>query len=373
MKLLVIFDSDPELMSSWSGVPCHFLRAARTTGHICVSAYCDDVLWIKIPRVIYNRIWRQLFHKNECVQFGHGWLGMKLMSLWLRRQVARTKPEAVIAFSYEYNATGITVPVVLIHDWFNGKAKAEKTPELLTWGERRQLAIQVACVKASTFSVSLYPSACDWMKTLCGDKMRYFGNPVNVDFEPDADEWTRERISSRHILCIGGNYYRENVETVIKAVGLLREKNRDLAKDIEIDVIGVKDVPHPADIKVNFYGYLDKNDAAQGETYRALLRKARCVVNVRTGWGGGSSIVEAMYCYCPVIIGDYPDMVAAYGKEESFGRYCAQGDSIDCSRVIAELMMLNEEYVGMCRSAHQIQAQMTYPQFINTLERELKV
>ena len=153
MKLLVVYNSDPEQIGSWSGVPYYFLKAARSLGHICVTAYCDNIPWIKIPRVFYNRLWRKLFHPKECVQFGHSRLGMKLMSFWLRQQVERISPDAVIVFSYEYNASGIHAPVILIHDWFNGKTKAEKTPQFLSCSERGQLANQIACVKASFFSI----------------------------------------------------------------------------------------------------------------------------------------------------------------------------------------------------------------------------
>lgn len=361
MKLLLIANGNAESPRTWSGVPERVLVELRRQGHKVVSLDMSEVKWIKIPRVLFNRIVRKIWRPWRWVAFETTGLGIALQSRWLRSAVKK-HPECdkVIVFSYCVDAKGVDRPVILIHDWTNGYLQQLFHCRPMTAVEKAGDARQFAAMRSATKVVSLYPKAAEYMRAAVGDKVKFYCNPINTDEVPDVEALIAGGLHSKHILLVGGSTYQSNVECVIQAANLIGDPG------IVIDVVGVSSAKtKPVGYRVNFHGYLNKAIPEQKEKYDRLFREARCFVNVRKGWGGGSSVAEALYKGLPVVVGNYADIVGLYGNKEDFGCYCTPANVNELAQKIQYLMMLSaDEYAFFCRTAHGKVANDTYAAFV---------
>ena len=147
------------------------------------------------------------------------------------------------------------------------------------------------------------------------------------------------------------------MECVIQAADELRDEG------IVVDVVGRECAKtRPRFCKVNFYGYLNKDDGEQFKLYKSLFLHARCLVNTQKKWGAGSSVAEAMFGYVPVIVGRYPDIQAMYGEAcGRFGFYCEEGSVEELSKRLREMLCMEDAaYHSLCVSAHNICSNDTY-------------
>lgn len=261
----------------------------------------------------------------------------------------------------------------MLHDWTEGYGLLKNGARTLNRFEKQSELNQLDLITSCDLSVVLYPKSRDYLVDVCGkqysNKIRYICNPVN------AQPYTKEEIQNRmahcstkdetiHLLVVGGSWYQQNVEYVIQAADKLRNPK------IVVDVVGRNSAAtKPEYCKVIFHGYLSKDNAKERELYDSLFMKAKCLVNIRLGWGAGSSAAEAMYKYLPVIIGKYPDIVAMYGDAEGrFGFYCTPGDVDELAVQLRKLIeMPPVEYAKLCESAHEITCNDTYQRLVQEI------
>lgn len=365
MKILLVANGRLESPLTWSGVPLRVCEELKLLGHEVCFADMSRPWSVKIPRILFNRIVRHLVPSWRAVMFKATGLGIGLQSRWLRREAARhADVDLIVVFEFSVDVRGIRQPAVLVHDWTNGWLEAMFCRREMTQREIERDLRQCAAMRSAVKVVSLYPLGAEFLRRHVGANVRYYGNPVNVRGIQDMTELIRKGMVSRRVLLIGGVTYRENVICTIRAANRLGDDS------LAIDVIGLSDVgvrlKHGT---IRYHGYLDRSRPEQLARYNEIMGSARCLVNVRGGWGGGSSVAEAMYCGKPVIVGDYRELQALYGAADGrFGYFCRQmDDSMLAEKLRMILEMDQPAYVRMCETAHATVASDTYTAFVKQL------
>ena len=364
MNILIVAAGDAEKTTTWSGVPNHVVRELRHAGHIVKCIDLSRVSYIVPFRVLFNRVIRKILRWFRWVPFEVTKFGIWLVHLWLVRQVRRfNDADVIFCFSFCIDASGIDKPVVLIHDWTNGYMQAMFHHRQMTFFEQMGDKNQFSAMRTARKVICLYPKSADYIRNYVGERVKYYCNPVNIDKIVDFQERIKKGIKSKHILLIGGITYSDNVSCVIRAA----EKSG--VSGLVIDIVGaVPSNVSSAMISINCHGYLNKDKKEDCDKYYSLIENSRCLINVRKGWGGGSSIAEALYCGLPVIVGDYPDIVGMYGNDESFGYYCQQEDADKLASKIKKMFALSDEqYISMCQSAIMKTRGCTYKNLIDKI------
>ncbi len=361
MNILIVASGDAEKTTTWSGVPNHFVRELRQEGHVVRCIDLSQVSYIVPIRVLFNRVIRKILRWLRWIPFEVTRLGIWLAHIWLVRQVRLFgDTDVIFCFSFCIDATGIGKPVVLIHDWTNGYMQAMFHCRKMTFSEKMGDVNQFRAMRTASKVVCLYPKAADYIRNYVGDIVRYYCNPVNVEKVMNFRERIKKGVRSRHILLIGGITYLSNVVCVINAA----EKSG--VPGVVVDIVGytLRDLSS-SKVRVKCHGYLNKDKKEDCAKYYSLIENARCLINVRRGWGGGSSIAEALYCGLPIIVGDYPDIIGMYGTDESFGYYCKQEDSDALAGIIKKMFELSDEqYIGMCQCAVMKTKDCTYKNLV---------
>lgn len=353
---------------TWSGVPLRLLEEFERVGYEVVYADMSRVPYIKLPRILFNRVIRRVVKKWRTITFETTRLGLALQSFWFRRLAARhADVERIVACSFCLDAGGIAQPVTLVQDWPNGYMQQMFARREMTAEERAGDERQFVAMKAARDIVSLYPLGARYLREHGLAQARFICNPINVR---GLEKFRLgDGSGSRHVLLVGGESYQENVDCTIRALNRLGDSS------IVLDVVGVTSSPvESTAATVRFYGYLDRSNSSQLATYNALYDQARCVVNVRGGWGGGSSIAEALYRGKPIVVGDYAEIKALYGVESGrFGYYCRQVDEVDLAEKLRLMFSLDEKrYLQMCRAAYETAKNDTFERFVKGLEGGLE-
>ena len=169
-----------------------------------------------------------------------------------------------------------------------------------------------------------------------------------------------KRISSEKLLFIGNHRYKGAALQLIKAYFDLRKKHVNL----ELHIVGM--TPNELDIRpehkgVYCYGYLRKDNIEERNLYYELLMSSKVIINPATVWGAYSSIVEAMFFGCPVIISPFRDFVKEFGEIIDFGFYCNRSNM---KEKINELLE-SQDYMAMCRAAHNRVADYTWDKYVD--------
>lgn len=373
-KVALIAVGNPCRSTTWSGVPNNLFRELKREGHeVFPLDISTDFVWHWCG-VVFNRVLRRLYKPWQRIPFCNTKFALWLSRRWLKRNVDRIGGiDIVLSTSFSVDLREVGVRSVMLHDWTEGYGILRSGVGGLNRCEKRSEQNQVDLITASDLVVVLYPRSREYIVGVCGDeysgKIKYICNPVNAS--PLTDELVNERMArclaptiEVHLLVVGGAWYQQNVEYVIQAADRLCNEN------IVVDVVGRDSAAtKPKYCKVVFHGYLNKDDENERQVYDALFVNAKCLVNIRQGWGAGSSAAEAMYRYVPVVIGRYLDIEAMYGEAEGrFGLYCKPGDVADLTAQLRKLLAMQPaEYAQLCQSAHEITKNDTYQHLVSSM------
>lgn len=373
LRIALLAVGDPCRSTTWSGVPSNLVRELRHEGHevypLDISA---DFIWHWCG-VAFNRVLRKIYKPWQRVHFCNTKFALWLSRRWLKREIDRVGGvDMVFSTSFSVDLRDASVPTVMLHDWTEGYGILRSGAVSLNSCEKQSEQNQLDLIMACDLVVVLYPRSRKYLADMCGersDKIKYFCNPVNA--LPLTRQLLNERMaicsaSSKevHLLVVGGAWYQQNVEYVIQAADRLCNDN------IIVDVVGRNSAStRPVHCKVVFHGYLNKDNEEERQIYDSLFVNAKCLINIRLGWGAGSSAAEAMYKYVPVIIGKYPDIEAMYGEADGrFGFYCRPGDVDDLAAQLRKLLSMPPMlYTKLCQSAHEITKNDTYKNLVSNM------
>lgn len=85
MKILVVSSGSAETRTTWSGVPNRIVCELRNRGVNVECVDCEDVLWIKILSVLFNRVIRRIIDGMGWRMFCSMPFGIWAYSKWLRK------------------------------------------------------------------------------------------------------------------------------------------------------------------------------------------------------------------------------------------------------------------------------------------------
>lgn len=360
MTVLLVAAGDPELTSTWSGVPNRIVRELRKQGHEVLCRDYEDVIWIKPFRIFYNRIVRRVvpgwfWRMFQCTRFGIALHSRWLVSLVRRLTRAGQRIDLVIAMSYCFDGIRLGVPLVLVHDWTNGYL-AELFGETV---RARALAFDAATFRAMQQAakvVTLYPVSAAYLRAAVGDKVSFVCNPINVEGEQPAVSAR----PSRNILLVGGSTYQPNVETVLAAVDLLNDPS------VTVDVVGrTEAATKPTCCTVRFHGYLNQDNPTDRATYERLFANAAVFVNVRRNWCGGSSVAEALYRGVPVLVSENAEISSLYG---SVVEMCPAEDAVTLAERLRTFFARSaDDRLEQAKHAAALVRDDTYARFVAAL------
>lgn len=287
MKVLFITkDGDARSVRSWSGVPFRILRELEALGAEVVCRDMAEVWFLKWPRILFNRVIRKMVRPWREIPYEATKCYMWHANRWLRRETRRHADfDMAFITSFSINCTGASLPCILIHDWTFGYRRKHLHGHCLSAAERRAEDNQLRALRSAQRVITLYPRVLDYLKGCGVDNAAFICNPINVDQKIDESEIlsrVHRGAHSKHILFVGGNAYRNSMESILEAADSLGDA------DIVVDVIGQTSAHYQMKCALaNFYGFLDHDDKEQRKTYDEVFASARCLVNVRKGWGGG--------------------------------------------------------------------------------------
>ena len=368
MNVLLASYGDPASSRTWSGVPSMIRKELISQGHRVVCGNLNSSITRRILEVVFNRFVRKVVRRFKRIPFSATRVGLWLSNKWLKRELkSRQEVDLGIATEFAVDCSGVTKKCVLLHDWTFGYSILRSPGETLTSKESDVESRLIKVMEQAELVVSLYPCARKYIADRCDRSggVVFVCNPVNA-FPLDEHEVSARMkygSTSKRVLVIGDAAYKENVLSVVSAVEELKEC------DVVVDVIGCM-IPNLATrfCKVVFHGYLDKSDERQYGIYRRLFLGARCLVNIRKAWGGGSSVAEALSCYLPVIIGRYPDIVALYGSKCKGVLYNEPGDVKELTANIERMLRIGaEEYCAMCKEVNALVRNDTYNRLVRAV------
>lgn len=371
LRIAFISVGDPCRSTTWSGVPSNLVREFEREGYQVYPLDISTSFAWHWCGVVFNRVLRKMYKSLRRVSFSNTKIALWLSRKWLERNINRLGGvDMVFSTSFSIDLRGLGLPSVMLHDWTEGYSILRAGVPALNGCEQKSERNQIDVITACDLVVVLYPGSREYLIGTCGrrylDKIKYICNPVNT--LPVTEELLAERMvrcsEKVHLLVVGGAWYQQNVEYVIQAADRLCNDN------IVVDVVGRNSaVTKPMHCSVCFHGYLNKDNEEERQKYDALFVTAKCLINIRQGWGGGSSAAEAMYKYVPVIIGRYPDIEAMYGEAEGrFGLYCTPGDVDDLEVQLRKLLSMPlVDYAKLCLSAHEITKDDTYRNLVSAI------
>ena len=372
-EVTVFSHGDSRSPKSWSNIPYFFTKTLEEKG-------------VKVNRVnihpnikldkYYNRfVWKPLkkIQSDYFITYLHSQINFWLVQRQIKKACRQYKnSQGNIFLTFSHTAAGYTpIPSVLICDWtikyyfeyFMGRA-----PGFL---ERPSINRQKKVIQRSELVVSLFPSIAEYMQTDYLDaNIQYYGHVINSDEKPDRERLLEKKRNSKQILFIGDKKYLSGAKQLIEAYRRLKPS----IPELELNIIGLKkgrfkDLPED----VNCFGYLDKNDPEQKQTFYRLIENARVIVNTTEKWGAFSSMVEAMYFYTPVITTAYKEFVTCFGEDIGCGYYLPNTLETDAIQQLANTLEKvcitdspdnDESYESLCIDAHKAVEEFTWDRFV---------
>ncbi len=227
-------------------------------------------------------------------------------------------------------------------------------------------------MRKANMIIALFPDLAESLRTLHGDKVKYYGNVVNMDVQHVEHAGLLERKrASKEIVFIGNRKYKEGLERLSEAVEVLNDKG---SNDLIVHVIGMErhDLPS-APRNMEFHGYLDKGVPDQKRAYFDILERSRLFVNPNPKWAAFSASCEALYLYTPVVIFPYGEFESTFGDVSNVGHPLDSTDAGALATAINHLMEDDDAWSQKAIAAHQATKMMTWDNYIAQYLRDLEV
>ena len=389
MKEILFFtNGDANDANVWSNVPYCFSRALENNGVI-------------IHRIDYSMNPTLVKGYNLGIRRGlDGLTFRKLRFPYLRttrlfkyfaerkiKKAIQQYPQAdlCIFMGYGFYNKWNNIPSLLFSDWTTEMdiLKKRKTNFL----EQRIIRQEKEAINKAQYVVSLFPVCCEEMKRKYPKANIHFlgGNVINdllnksfvsrsklqvsnekADNTIIVEDLVETKSKSKKLLFIGRKTtYLEAAKKLIEAYKLLKEE--EAYKDYSLDIVGCSAsdfgfLPEG----VTCYGFLNKSEEKDRETYYNLLLEAKMLVNANPKWGAFSSTVEAMFYYTPVIVSPYQDFVKNFGKKIDFGVYNQEFTAKSIANDIKSIINSNN-YAEMCNFAHEKVKSYTWENYVKQL------
>lgn len=378
-KILFFANGDPRNATTWSNVPCCFVKELEQRGIEVVTFDLSSHPFItKIYDLILRRIFKLLLMPFGItpVWFSNSWLYKR----WGYKKIKRVVEENIDAdycffINYLFYNKFNQIPSLLLGDWpqFVHLRNEGNSPLFKRVFAQEKFAIENAKYVISIFQVRAEEMQAKYQKAnilflggnvvnnLCPWKIENgYVEVQNIGLRKIVDI----KKQSNSILFIGKpDRYKESAIKVIEAFKKLRKNNHEL----ELNIIGISenDLKEKVD-GVHCYGFLHKDINTECEMYYRLLIEAKVIVNPNPKWAAYSSMIEAMYFYTPVVVSPYDAFVDEFGKTIDFGIY---NDSFTVKDVVHNIQQIlaAPNFKQLCQAAHEKVKDYSWTNYVDKL------
>ncbi|MFT6836323.1 MAG: glycosyltransferase involved in cell wall biosynthesis [Francisellaceae bacterium] len=369
-EITVFTYGDSSKISIWSNVPYFFTTTLEKKG---IQVNRIDITPNKILRKYFNYIIYKVVNfidKTNCYNYSRSLMFYLEAHFKIKHAVKQyPKSDAFIFLNFDFSTSRYTdKPSIQFGDWTYEhyiNYFLNKKPNIL---ERQFIKRQNSQINKSDIVFPLFPIMAEFMKEHYKSKIVYLGNVINSVYTASQNEILKTKRTSHKILFIGSPKYIEGAVALIDAFNQLKSKHPDLS----LHFIGL--IEHdfrllslPKDVFC--YGYLDKGNNKDRDTYYNLLKEARVFVNTTPKWSAFSASIETMYFYTPVIVPSYDEFVKTFGTDFTAGVFC--NDNVELSNVI-ESILIGENYEKQCVEAHNLVKDFTWDAYITKILSAIK-
>lgn len=355
---------DARQIATWSNVPYFFTRALERYGfrveRVNIGQYKllqagYDMLFnvlraLRLTRTRHNYFRSRLNH----------WLTTRTMERAMRRHPDNHN----LFMTFSFGANRHKRPYTLFCDmtfekhlaYFEGRA-----PDRL---EVRSVLREEENLQQAQLVVSLFPELADELREEYGDKVKYYGNVVNIE-APEVDEQAllRKGEGAIELVFIGKEHYKKGLLLLLEAMPLI---NAGRSAPVTLHVIGLNRMHVRGSVppNVTFHGYLDKGRADQRALYYAILKRAYLFVNPNVKWGAFSASLEAMFLYTPVVLFPYAEFTRTFGNDGEVGHFLHNEDPAELARAIGGLIDDRALWRRKAEHAHAVVKDFTWDNYV---------
>lgn len=365
-EITVFANGDSSKIKTWSNVPYFLTRQLMARGIKLnrINIGPERRFELFFERRIF-KIWK-FFSKNTVFHFErtsmHRWLTQRKI-----KQATRDFPstDAWLFMNFSYYNKYSERPSFLFCDWtleYLIKNRLGRKPDFLEQGYIKK---QNKAIAEAKIVISLFPKIARLMQDIhpSANICHLNTNVINSFYKGNLNESEVliSKTGSNSLVFIGDIKYIEGARSLIAAYNILKIDRQSLT----LHLIGLNsqdfdEVPNG----VICYGYLDKEEESECETYYDLIMNAKVFINPTPLWGGYSSTMEAMFFYTPVVIAPYEDFTDTFGESPSFAVYTNNQGACDLA-VDIEKMLDAPDYKQLCIDAHQAVHDYTWENYVD--------
>lgn len=377
MEVLAFTYGDSEKTSTWSNVPYFFLNSlAHAENDVVlhrVNISPEDRNFIyKIIAKFANLISRKILKQDE--KYFRSEFHNNLIRKYMLNGYKKY-PESDVLLSFDFSnsiadAAGSKAKTLMFCDWtieYKIRCLDKREPTDL---ECNYIKMQEETLKHADWIITIFPNSYDFLKKKYPDKVYYLGNVINgFVAQWDLNQITKTRMEKNNILFIGKEKYKDSLLSLLRAV---EKYNASGDKKYFIHLIGMKKNEVPKSKYLTCYGYLNKDDESERNTYYALIKDAKFLVNTNDNWVGASSVIETMYYGLPVIINPNDDLIKTFSENIDFGIYCDNHEENILNAIKKMDSLSYDAYLAMCQNAQEAVKDFTWDAYIKKVLNLIK-
>jgi glycosyltransferase involved in cell wall biosynthesis len=364
-KAFTVFTlGDSRKISTWSNVPYLFTRALERYGFTVVRV---NIGQYKLLQAGYDLFWRTL-RALGFTRTKHNFFRSRtnqLLTRWTMERAMRRHPRNHNLFmTFSFGANRRQREFTLFCDMTFEKSIAYFEGRPADRLEMRSIRKEEENLEHARLIVSLFPELAEELREEYGDKVKYYGNVVNIEApEVDPEALLRKGERSVELVFIGKEHYKKGLLLLLDAMPLI---NAGRTEPVKLHVIGLTrmHIRGPVPEHVTFHGYLNKGDEEERKRYYEILKRATLFVNPNVKWGAFSASLEAMFLYTPVVLFPYPEFTRTFGEEERVGLYLKNEDSGELARSILKLSADRTLWRERALNAHDSVKDFTWDNYV---------
>lgn len=360
----VFTPGDARKLSTWSNVPYLFTRALERYSYQVVHV---DIGQEKPLRAVYDLAIVAL-RALRLTRSSHTYFRSRLHRWITERRIARAlqrhphNENLFITFSFSSVRSG--KPCSLFCDMTHAKSIGYFNDRAPDRTELRTIHHEEENLRHAKLVVSLFPELAGELGAEYGDKVRYYGNVVNIEAtEAEERRALHKGEGPIELVFIGKPHYRQGLRLLLEALRLLNEGRRE---PVTLHVIGHTrlQVIGPVPPNVVFHGYLDKGVPDELRRYYEVLGRAHLFVNPTPKWGAFSASLEAMYLRTPVVVFPYPEFTRTFGEDEEVGHFLCSEDPEAIAAAIRDLIEGRDTWRRKAEHAHAAVKDFTWDNYV---------
>lgn len=379
LEMIVFSNGDSTKYATWSNVPCFLTEALENkdvmlhrenillednNALLTFLIKCCNYLIRKVGSLLHPN--QRLFCTVERSLFYDYWVKRKML------QAQRKYPEADVLFTFDFShviPSAQNQKSVLFCDWTIEYA-------ITTFQKRKPIFWERVCInrekkvmQQADAIITIFPNSHKEIAKEYPGKSFYLGNLINSKAVNVSNLENLHFISDR-VLFIGREKYKSGAQSLIKAIRLYKKQT---GIQLYLDIVGMdQNILNETDEFITYHGYLDKSEEKQNQLYYDLIANAKCICNTTENWASASSIIEAMYWKCPVIVNPSTEIYETFGSEIKFGFYCKTNEPKDVYACICKIMALSQkEYYQYARMSAEAVQDFTYDAYVERMLKEI--